>query len=128
VPVLLKEIHFEEIMTRAPRTARSRSVTVGEVEDRLNNLYDRLSMALRNPPDNQLDNILSALDDVEWTLNKIIIDELHRDAAIVAGLSAMLTGATQKLAARRTTLQNLAQVVALGAALLNTIASVIPLL
>jgi len=116
-------------MSKIPNRARANApLTVGEVEDLLNSLYDRLSVALRDPPDGQLDAIVSALNIIEWTLDEIIKQDLHHDAVILGRLADELKGPTDQLVKLKNDLQQLAQVAALGAALLNTIGSVLPLL
>ncbi len=112
------------------RTAQSAAstITVGEVEDLLNGAYSKLSIALRNPPDGQLDAIVNALNLIEWVLNQIIIQGLHQDAQILGKLSSQLQNATDELVELKNDLTQLAQVAALGASLLNTIGSILPLL
>lgn len=111
-------------------TARSaaHAITVGEVEDLLNAAYRKLSIALRDPPAGQLQTIVDGLNLVEWVLNQIVIQGLHRDAQILGKLSTQLKNATNQLIQLKKDLTQLAQVAALGASLLNTIGSILPLL
>jgi hypothetical protein len=111
-------------------TARSAgsTITVGEVEDLLNGAYKKLSIALRNPPAGQLQTIVESLNLIEWMLNQIIVQGLHQDAQILGKLSTQLTNATNQLNQLKNDLTQLAQVAALGASLLNTIGSILPLL
>jgi hypothetical protein len=116
-------------MTRVPKRTRARkSLTIGEVEDRLNGLYSKLSIALRNPPPGQLTAIVAALNLTEWTLNQIIIQNLHQDAQILGKLTTQLKDPTNQLVQLKNTLQQLAQVTAFGVSVLNTIGSILPLL
>jgi hypothetical protein len=113
---------------RGMTRSAARTITIGEVEDLLNGAYKKLSIALRNPPAGQLQTIVDTLNLIEWVLNQIIIQGLHRDAQILAKLSAQLKNATDQLVQLKNNLTQLAQVAALGASLLNTIGSILPLL
>jgi hypothetical protein len=61
-------------------------------------------------------------------LNQIIVQSLHQDAQILGKLTAQLKDPTNQLVQLKNTLRQLAQVAALGAPVLNTIASVLPML
>ncbi len=113
---------------RRAAASASRSITVGEVEDLLNGAYSKLSTALRNPPAGQLQNIVDALNLIEWVLNQIIIQDLRQDAAVLGKLARVLRSATDQLNKLKDVLTQLSQVAALGASLLNTLASILPLL
>jgi hypothetical protein len=108
--------------------AARRKKTVGQVEDLLKNLYQRLAQASKDPPSGQGANIGNAMNAVEWVLGQIDEQHLHHDAEMLRTLRHALDDATDKLRDLKATLKQMADAAALGAALLNTIASVIPLL
>ena len=102
--------------------------TIGEIEDLLTGAYQKLSVALRNPPPGQGQNIVDALNLIEWLLNQLIIQGLHQDAIILGKLADQLKNATAQLTQLKAVLTQLQQVAALGTSLLNTIGSILPVL
>jgi hypothetical protein len=102
--------------------------TVGEIEDLLTACFQRLSAALFNPPTGQAQNISDAMNIIQTVLNEMIVKGLHRDAQVLGKLTTVLTDKTAELVKLKETLKQMAEIAAFGAALLNTMASIIPIL
>jgi len=65
---------------------------------------------------------------IEAVLDKIEVQGLHQDALVLGKLTDELQGATNELNELKATLEQIAAVAEFGAALLNTVASLLPLL
>jgi hypothetical protein len=70
-------------------------------------------------------NCLAAIDAV---LDKTEVQGLHQDAIVLGKLTDELQGATNMLNELKATLEQIAAVAEFDAALLNTVASIMPLL
>jgi hypothetical protein len=111
-----------------PQNKAEKQLTISEIDDQLTALHRRLSDAAGDPPPGTgliIANCLAAIDAV---LDKIEVQGLHQDAIVLGKLTDELQGATNMLNELKATIQRIAAVAELGAALLNTVVSILPLL
>jgi hypothetical protein len=108
--------------------AGKKKLTIGEVDDRLAALHHRLTDISGAPPPGTGVLIADCLICIEAVMNKIEVQGLHDDAVVLGKLKDELQGATDDLKKLKETLEQIAAVAAFGAALLNTAASILPLL
>jgi hypothetical protein len=115
-------------MAVTTRRRKKKQRTIGEIDDQLTALHQRLSDAAGAPPPGTGLIIASCLAAIDAVLDKIEVQGLHQDALVLGKLTDELQGATNELNELKATLEQIAAVAEFGAALLNTVASILPLL
>jgi hypothetical protein len=106
----------------------SQPLTVGDVLMLLSNAYVEFSQALDDAPAPVAPLLRTAKSLVRWAQDQITEQELHSDAQILTKLTEQLKDPTGKLTDLKNTLQQLQAAAGVAADVLNTIASILPLL
>jgi hypothetical protein len=115
-------------MAATTRQRMKKQLTIGEIDDQLIALHRRLSDAAGDPPPGTGLIIANCLAVIDAVSDKIEVQGLEQDAIVLGKLTDELQGATNELNELKATLEQIAAVAEFGAALLNTVASILPLL
>ena len=102
--------------------------TVGDVAILLSDAYVAFSEALDDAPPELAPLLQSAASLVRWTQDQLETQGLHDDAQALQKLTGQLNDPTGKLAQLKNVLQELQQAAEVAAAVVDSAASLLPLL